>query len=156
VLGAAKSAQDRTLVSSWIVSQQMLCTDCHNNDQGPGAKGTGPNGPHGSRYAPLLERNLVQMDFQPATSSAYALCYKCHSESVLMGDRLHSKHVRDEKTACTTCHDAHGVQSQSHLINFNTLYVSPYNARVSYQDLGGTRSSCTLTCHGSSHNNRSY
>jgi predicted CXXCH cytochrome family protein len=156
VLGAAKSAQTRSLLSSWTVSQQMRCTDCHNNDQGPGAKGTGPNGPHGSRYAPLLERNLVQVDFQAENATAYALCYKCHSESVLMGDRLHSKHVRDEKTACTTCHDAHGVQNQAHLINFNTLYVAPLNGRVSYLDLGASRSSCTLTCHGSSHNNKSY
>ncbi len=31
------------------------------------------------------------------------------------------------KTACSTCHDAHGVQSQPHLINFNTLYVKPFN-----------------------------
>jgi len=73
-----------------------------------------------------------------------------------MGDRLHGKHVRDEKTACTTCHDSHGVQNQTHLINFNTVYVSPYNGRMAYLDLGGNRSACTLTCHGAVHNNRSY
>ena len=134
----------------------MLCTDCHNNDQGPGAKGTGPNGPHGSLYAPLLERNLNQVDFQPESASAYALCYKCHSQSVLMADRLHSKHVRDQQTACSTCHDAHGVQTQPHLINFNTLYVTPASGRIAYTDQGGGHSTCTLTCHGSSHNNKAY
>lgn len=156
VLSTAKSAQDRTLVSPWTPARQMLCSDCHNNDQGPGARGTGPNGPHGSRYAPLLERNLVQTDFQPESAAAYALCYKCHSQGVLMGDRLHSKHVREQKTSCSTCHDAHGVQMQNHLINFNTVYVKPLNGQMLYQDRGAGHSSCTLTCHGSTHNNKSY
>jgi hypothetical protein len=75
---------------------------------------------------------------------------------MLMSDRLHSKHVRDEKTSCSTCHDAHGVQTQSHLINFNTLYVQPLSGRLTYVDNGNGRSTCTLTCHGSSHNNKSY
>jgi len=156
VLGAAKSGQDATLISPWTAASQMSCGDCHNNDQGPGAKGAGPSGPHGSRYAPLLERNLVQVDFEPESPTAYALCYKCHSESVLLADRMHRQHVRDQKTSCTTCHDAHGVQTQPHLINFNTLYVKPLNGRVGYTDLGGGRSSCTLSCHGADHNNKSY
>ena len=73
-----------------------------------------------------------------------------------MGDRLHSRHVRDNQTACSTCHDAHGVQNQAHLINFNTLYVTPDAGRIAYADQGGGRASCTLTCHGISHNNKSY
>ena len=156
VLGAAKSLQDRSLVSGWTSASQMLCIDCHNNDQGPGANGTGPKGPHGSRYAPLLERNLAQVDFQPESANTYALCYKCHSQGVLMADRLHGQHVRDQKTSCTTCHDAHGVQNQAHLINFNTIYVKPLNGQTSYRDLGAGRSTCTLACHGASHNNKSY
>jgi len=154
VLSAAKSTTDRTLVSPWTGARQMLCSDCHNNDQGPGARGSGPNGPHGSRYAPLLERNLVQVDFQAESPNAYALCYKCHNQGMLLADRFHSKHVRDERTSCSTCHDAHGVQNQTHLINFNTLYVKPLNGRISYIDGGNGRSTCTLTCHGSTHNNR--
>jgi hypothetical protein len=156
VVAPAKSVQDHTLLSPWTTAQQILCTDCHNNDQGPGANGTGPNGPHGSLYAPILERNLNQMDLQPESSFAYALCYKCHSESQLMADQLHGKHVRDHQTACSTCHDPHGVQTQPHLMNFNTLYVTPAAGRISYADQGAGRSSCTLTCHGSSHNNKSY
>jgi predicted CXXCH cytochrome family protein len=156
VLGAAKSVQDPTLVSGWTGARQMLCTDCHNNDQGPGANGVGPKGPHGSRYAPLLERNLAQVDFQPESVNAYALCYKCHSQGVLLADRFHSQHVRDQRAACTTCHDSHGVQTQTHLINFNTIYVKPLNGQMSYKDLGAGHSSCTLTCHGASHNNKSY
>jgi predicted CXXCH cytochrome family protein len=156
VLTMPRTLNDRTLVSEWVGARQMLCMDCHNNDQGPGARGGGPNGPHGSRYAPLLERNLVQTDFQPESPFAYALCYKCHNEGMLMADRLHSKHVRDERTACSTCHDAHGVQTQSHLINFNTIYVKPLNGRITYQDRGNGQSTCTLMCHGSAHNGKGY
>jgi predicted CXXCH cytochrome family protein len=156
VLGTAKATRDRTLISPWTTARQMTCTDCHNNDQGPGNNGSGANGPHGSRYAPLLERNLNQTDFQPETSMAYALCYKCHSQGVLMADRLHSTHVRDQRTACSTCHDAHGVQTQTHLINFNTIYVKPLNGQITYTDRGNGHSSCTLTCHGANHSNKSY
>jgi hypothetical protein len=151
VTAVSKSAQGRTLVSTWSAAQQILCTDCHNNDQGPGVKGAGPNGPHGSIYAPLLERNLNKEDFQPESVTAYALCYKCHSQSILMSDGLHSRHVRSQQTACSTCHDAHGVQSQPHLINFNTLYVKPFNGLTSYKDLGGGQANCTLICHGKVH-----
>jgi hypothetical protein len=72
-----------------------------------------------------------------------------------MSNRLHSKHVRDHQTACTTCHDPHGVQTQPHLINFNTLYVTSANGRISYT-AQGSGGACTLTCHGSTHNNKSY
>jgi len=156
VVAPSKSIQDRTLLSTASSSQIMLCTDCHNNDQGPGAKGSGPNGPHGSIYTPILERNLTQMDNQPESPFAYALCYKCHSESVLMGDQLHGTHVRDHQAACSTCHDSHGVQTQPHLMNFNTLYVTAAAGRISYIDQGGGHGSCTLTCHGSAHNNKTY
>jgi predicted CXXCH cytochrome family protein len=156
VLNAPKGNATRTLVSTWSGGRPLLCTDCHNNDQGPGANGSGPKGPHGSHYAPLLERNLVQVDFEPESANAYALCYKCHSQGVLLGDPLHRQHVRDQKTACTTCHHAHGVQSQTHLINFNTTYVKSNQGSVLYQDRGGGRAACTLTCHGSAHSNKSY
>ena len=155
LLSTTKSQQSRSLVASWAGARQMACTDCHNNDQGPGASGSGANGPHGSRFTPLLERNLVQTDFESESANAYALCYKCHSQSTLLGDRLHGKHVREVKTSCVTCHDSHGVATQPHLINFNTLYVKPNVGRINYQDLGG-RAACTLTCHGSAHNNKSY
>jgi predicted CXXCH cytochrome family protein len=156
VVAPAKTAASRTLLTPWSSAQQILCTDCHNNDQGPSVKGNGPNGPHGSVYAPILERNLNQADMQPESAFAYALCYKCHSEGVLMADQLHSRHVRDHQTACSTCHDAHGVQTQPHLINFNTLYVTPAAGRIAYSDQGGGHSTCTLTCHSSNHTSKAY
>jgi predicted CXXCH cytochrome family protein len=156
VLAPGKNGRVSSLVAPWTATSLVYCTDCHNNDQGPGAGGAGPKGPHGSAFAPLLERNLVQVDFQTESPAAYALCYKCHSESVLMADRLHSDHVRDAKTSCSTCHDAHGVQNQQHLINFNTLYVKPLNGRLSYTSLGPGNDSCTLSCHGTDHAGSSY
>jgi predicted CXXCH cytochrome family protein len=156
VLAPARAVNDPTLITPWTEAQTLKCSDCHNNDQGPGAKANGPNGPHGSRYAPLLERNLVQVDGQAESPTAYALCYKCHSESILMADRLHGQHVREQKTACTTCHDSHGVQNQTHLINFNTLYARPLNGQLSYTDLGAGLSQCTLTCHGKDHQGSGY
>lgn len=156
VLAPGKNGRVPSLIPPWTTASVVYCTDCHNNDQGPGAGGAGPKGPHGSVFAPLLERNLVQADFQMESPAAYALCYKCHSESVLMADRLHSEHVRDAKTACSTCHDAHGVQNQAHLINFNTLYVKPLNGRLNYTSGGPGNSSCTLSCHGADHAGSSY
>ena len=156
VEAAGKNGSVPSLIAPWTTASLMYCTDCHNNDQGPGAGGVGPNGPHGSLYAPLLERNLTLVDFQPESSAAYALCYKCHSEGMLMSDTLHAKHVRDQQTACSTCHDPHGVQTQPHLINFNTLYVTAQCGIISYTDLGAGKSSCTLTCHTHSHSNSSY
>jgi predicted CXXCH cytochrome family protein len=156
VLAPGKNGRVPSLIAPWTSASVVYCTDCHNNDQGPGAGGAGPKGPHGSTFAPLLERNLVQVDFQMESQAAYALCYKCHSESVLMADVLHSQHVRDAKTSCSTCHDAHGVQNQAHLINFNTLYVKPLNGRLTYSSLGINNDSCTLSCHGKDHSNSSY
>jgi predicted CXXCH cytochrome family protein len=156
VQATGRNSQVPSLIAPWTASSILYCTDCHNNNQGPGAGGTGPNGPHGSLYAPILERNLVRQDFQAEGPATYALCYKCHSEDSLMADRLHREHVRDQKTACTTCHTPHGVQNQTHLVNFNTFYVKPLTGRLTYTDRGPGQDVCTLSCHGSDHNNKSY
>jgi len=163
VIAASRKVRVPSLLSTWT-SPTVRCTDCHNNDQGPGAKGSGPNGPHGSRYAPLLERNLVQVDFQGESFNAYALCYKCHSRTSILADesfkatdaqgrpRGHRFHIVDQRTACTTCHDSHGVQQNKNLINFNLAYVSPSaTGQLQYTSLGGGNASCSLTCHGKNH-----
>jgi predicted CXXCH cytochrome family protein len=149
-----------SLILPWMVNSVMYCTDCHNSDDGPNAGGGGANGPHGSVYRPLLERNLNLGDFQGESSGTYALCYKCHSRSVVLSSAsfpLHESHVVDDKAACTTCHDSHGVANAPHLINFNTLYVtnSP-SGIVSYRSTGIMHGSCTLTCHGKDHLNAAY
>jgi predicted CXXCH cytochrome family protein len=149
-----------SLLAPWTASSRMYCTDCHNNNQGPGANGAGPKGPHGSVYTPILERELVLSDFNAENYSLYALCYKCHDRNSILSDQSfkeHKKHIVDKRTACTTCHDPHGVEGKTHLINFNTLYVTPSsNGRLEFLDNGTFRGTCSLTCHGEDHRAESY
>lgn len=149
-----------SLIAPWTTASLVYCTDCHNSNSGPGAGGTGPKGPHGSAYVPLLERRLELTDQQAENSAAYALCYKCHSRSSILADQsfpTHRKHVVDAKTTCTTCHDSHGSARNSHLINFNTMYVTKSaNGRLEYIANGTYRGSCSLSCHGKDHNALSY
>jgi predicted CXXCH cytochrome family protein len=144
----------------WNVNSVIYCTDCHNSDSSPGAGGSGANGPHGSAFRPLLERNLVFEDFQAENPAAYALCYKCHSRSVVLSNtsfRFHDSHVVADQTACTTCHDSHGAASAPHLINFNTTYVSTNSlGQLSYTATGVFKGVCSLTCHGKEHKNTAY
>jgi len=148
-----------SLINPLNESSLIYCTDCHNSDQGPNAGGIGPNGPHGSVYAPLLERRLRLTDEGNESPMHYALCYKCHDRTSILNDEsfaFHKKHIVDEKTACTTCHDPHGVQSTTHLINFNLDYVLPFNGTIEFVDEGALRGNCTLTCHGKDHNSLTY
>ena len=112
-------------------------------------------------YPPLLERPLTLTDFNSENPGTYALCYKCHSREAILsesqGFRLHKKHVVDAKAACTTCHDSHGVADAPHLINFNRDYVTPGpGGSIRYSSTGLFKGTCTLTCHGTSHNNQGY
>jgi len=154
-----------SLIAPWTTGSLMTCSDCHNNDRGPRTGGTGPNGPHGSSYRPLLERNLALVDFQSENELTYALCYKCHDRNKLLfsptagNDKeveMHKKHVVDKNVACTTCHDSHGSRNTSHLINFNPNYVSANGGSIQFLDRGGFHGSCTLTCHTIPHNNSAY
>ena len=158
--GVGKNPGVPSLLTPWNTGSIMYCTDCHNNDQGPGAGGTGPKGPHGSIYPPLLERQLLLTDFTPYNSASFDLCFKCHSSSVVVSQQAtswqyHQKHIVDDTTACTTCHDSHG-STQPSLINFNTAYVQPYNGVLQFNSTGGNHGNCTLTCHGKDHVNTAY
>jgi predicted CXXCH cytochrome family protein len=157
-IGKAPTAP--SLLQPLTAASLMTCEDCHNNDQGPGAGGTGPRGPHGSAYVPLLERMLLLTDGSPYNPGNFALCYKCHSSLVVDSDQstswsLHRKHIENDKAACTTCHDSHGA-TQPHLINFNTTYVSPSGGQLSYISTGVNHGVCTLSCHGHDHKNTTY
>jgi predicted CXXCH cytochrome family protein len=149
-----------SLISPWTVNSQTYCTDCHNSDSGPNAGGSGANGPHGSIFSPILERNLAITDYQPESPAAYALCYKCHDRNKVLSSlsfRFHEKHVVEQKTACTTCHDSHGVATAPHLINFNTTYVTNSSlGMVRYTSTGLFKGNCTLSCHGKEHKNTAY
>jgi len=158
-----------SLLAPYTAATVIKCTDCHNNDQGPGAGGTGPRGPHGSAYAPLLERQLVMNDNENESPQNYAMCYKCHDRGSILSDQSfrafnslgqdcgHRFHIVEQKAACTTCHDSHGVALNAHLINFNPLYVTPGSSgQIQYLSTGLDRGTCTLTCHGYDHEHTSY
>jgi hypothetical protein len=159
-----------SLVAGWTTASIVLCTDCHDNDQGPRAPtpGTGPSGPHGSSFKHLLVARY-DMDAGTVTESAaaYALCYKCHDRTSILGDasfKEHEKHIAGERTPCSVCHDPHGISStqgsastNSNLINFDRRFVTPSSSGIlRFDDLGSRRGRCYLTCHGENHNPLSY
>jgi len=149
-----------SLIRPLTPSSLVSCGDCHNNDQGPGNSGKGVSGPHGSAYAPLLERRQLLTDGTPYNPDNFALCYKCHSPVVVDSNAnnswaYHRQHIETYRAACTTCHDSHGA-TQPHLINFNTLYVTPYNGVVRYTSTGVNHGTCTLTCHDGNGKNQPH
>lgn len=157
-----------SLISPLTVNSQIYCSDCHSSNDSPGASGVGAKGPHGSIYEPLLERNYSVTDGTPESSFSYALCYKCHSRSSILSDEsfpAHRKHVVDERTPCSACHDAHGIDSgsgnsinNSNLINFDTTIVSTNSLGQGplFEDNGHRAGSCALSCHNVEHKPCSY
>jgi len=165
IIAAGRNPNVPSLLAPWNTGSLMVCTDCHNNNQGPNTGGGGPNGPHGSIFEPLLERNLTTSDYGPEAAFQYALCYKCHDRNRFITEysgsygpvsKLHVKHVKDKQVACTTCHDPHGVAGKSHLINFNLNYVFSQGGLIEFRDTGTFSGNCTLKCHGKEHNNTPY
>ncbi|MDQ7086333.1 MAG: cytochrome c3 family protein [Acidobacteriota bacterium] len=169
VEAAGANADVPSLLPGWTTSSILRCTDCHNNESGPGAGGGGPNGPHGSIYHPILERRLDRGINNTGTNfdAMYAMCFKCHDRASIMGDnsfKEHRKHIDGENTSCLVCHDPHGVSAtqgnatnNSHLINFDTDYVTPSSSGIlRFEDQGTFKGRCYLTCHGKNHNPKGY
>ena len=159
IVSQGRNAKVPSLIDPYTSSSIISCTDCHNNDQGPNAGGAGPNGPHGSLYSPLLERQLVLRDGSPESQLNYALCYKCHSRTSILGNESfneHSKHI-NLQVSCMTCHDSHGVNNATHLINFNSKVVSETSGgRLKFIDTGTFQGTCYLSCHGKTHDPLTY
>lgn len=153
------------------MGQRILCTDCHNSDDNREFGGTGANGPHGSKYTHLLERNyeFSQTALPGSTISnlfpnpdltangPYALCAKCHDLSVILSDNSFSEHARhiNDGFSCSTCHTAHGMGgptgsvSGERMVNFDVNVVaSNGGAPIAYSR---STNSCSLTCHGHPH-----
>ncbi len=167
VEGPGKNLDVPSLRTPYTVNSVIYCTDCHNNESGPGNGGSGPNGPHGSSNKFLLERNYTTLDNTRESSVEYALCYKCHDRANILNDRSfkeHKKHIRGEDAPCSICHDSHGVSAtqgtstnNSHLINFRTDVVTPNKkGRLEFVDQGRFRGECSLKCHGKDHNRKNY
>jgi predicted CXXCH cytochrome family protein len=157
VAGPGKSSNVPSLIAPWTVGSIVKCSDCHNNNTGPGAGGSGPNGPHGSTYEGLMERPYALN----STPTSGDICYKCHNRSVVTREAPHnrSEHLR---YGCKACHDPHGVSAtqgnatyNSRLINLSTTDNSPVgNPPRLYIDTVARR--CYMNCHGEGHSGRSY
>jgi hypothetical protein len=103
----------------------------------------------------------------PESAAAYALCYKCHNRNIILTDvsfKGHDKHINGANASCSICHDPHGISStqgnatnNSSLMNFDRRFVTPSSGGIlRYENLGGGRASCYLTCHSRNHNPLSY
>jgi predicted CXXCH cytochrome family protein len=168
VVAAASGMDTPSLEPSIPPGSLIRCTDCHNNDAGPRAGGNGPDGPHGSNYEFMLERNYTTVDDNPESHFEYAMCYKCHRRASILSDEsfpLHALHIRESRAPCSACHDPHGVSAaqgtgsdHTHLINFDTTIVRPEGTtgRISFRDEGRFAGTCTLTCHGEAHHESRY
>ncbi|HKN72667.1 MAG TPA: cytochrome c3 family protein [Terriglobales bacterium] len=161
-----------------IVGSRILCTDCHNSDDNREFGGQGPNGPHGSQYDHILERqyeysevssaagpgtaieNLLPVVVNPGADGPYSLCAKCHDLSNILSNASFSKHSIHINAgfSCSVCHTAHGVPNSSagmageRLVSFDVRVVARNDATeapISYNQSTGT---CTLKCHNYNHN----
>jgi predicted CXXCH cytochrome family protein len=156
----------RGFESGYSTASIIFCTDCHNNDEWT-PSGKAPRGAHGSRYAPILEKQYRTDAVTPESYESYELCYKCHNQSYLLGDQArtfsHDGHVRGQEAPCAACHDAHGSRENSALINFmlrdpaGEVVVTPTaSGRLEYQSAGAGRGMCYLQCHGKEHDPEEY
>lgn len=154
VLGPGRGSRVPSLVPPLTTASVIGCTDCHGNDNP-----SGPAGPHGSLYAPLLVRNYQRNDLQPESPARYDLCYRCHDRNSILSDvsfPFHRKHVVEQRAPCSACHSAHGAGSPS-LVEFDPSIVQP-NAKGlrAFNSLGSGGGQCFLSCHGSNHDPESY
>lgn len=159
--------------SARLVGMRIFCTDCHSSDDNREFGGTGPNGPHGSTYPHILERNYQMSqaavpggtvtntypnpDVSPV--GPYAMCAKCHDLTSILSNMSwaqHGRHVSSDGFSCSTCHTAHGMGAGSgsvtgeRLINFDINVVGQNaGAPISYNR---ATNNCTLTCHNAVHN----
>jgi len=150
---------------------QILCTDCHNSDDNREFGGTGPNGPHGSRFTHILERRyefsqtivpgqlITNLFPNPdlSVNGPYALCAKCHNLTQILANTSFTQHARhiNDGFSCSVCHTAHGMGavngtiSGERLVNFDVNVVAPNAGKpISYTRV---TNSCTLTCHQHAH-----
>jgi hypothetical protein len=154
---------------------RIFCTDCHNSDDNRESGGAGPNGPHGSSWTHILERQYtISTAASPGTkitnpivnpdlssTGPYALCAKCHDLSQVVSNNStfaqHGLHIVEQGVSCSVCHTAHGMGGQNanisgqRLINFDVNVVAQ-NGSTPITYVRGATSSCTLTCHEHQHN----
>jgi predicted CXXCH cytochrome family protein len=160
---------------------RILCSDCHNSDDNREFGGTGPNGPHGSKYPHIIERryefsqvapgvapsagpgsaiqNLLPAISDPAAGGPYSLCAKCHDLTNILANASFSQHKRhiEDGFSCSVCHSAHGTSSSTlstsgqRLVNFDLAVVAPIDGSKLPIAYNPGTSTCTLKCHNHNH-----
>ena len=170
VEGPGRNADVPSLKPGWTESSMMYCSDCHGSDTSKKSGGNGANGVHGSDEEPLLLARYDTADSTHESLSAYALCYQCHyrdGPNGILSDISfeHKKHVVEEDTPCSACHDPHGISSaqgnsinNAHLINFDSSIVlpDPDTGLLKYESTGRFQGQCFLECHGKKHSPERY
>lgn len=160
VISLIRPYREKKTVSEDIST--ISCSDCHGNDDI-----NGPKGVHGSRFQYILVDNFNAADNISESPQVYALCYRCHSRTSILGNesfRYHSLHIQGKSsqhlgTSCFTCHNSHGSTEYKYLIKFNQNVISPSSKGVlKFVEKGTAKFSgeCYLTCHGVDHNPKSY
>ena len=95
----------------------------------------------------------------------YALCFKCHSSTSIMGNASfteHSLHINSQRTPCNTCHDPHGVgggtANNRVLLTFHPVVVKPNGAGLLRWESrpAPAKGRCYLLCHTKDHNPLGY
>ena len=133
-----------SLLKGFTAASTMNCTDCHSDPDT--LSGTGPKGPHGSDYWPILNAPHDETTGQSGTWDTH-LCFRCHDKNVYtyaggtttewqrtgfsgsgMGGggcgsgssikNLHAFHNCRTNAPCMTCHSAvpHGMKRRALLI----------------------------------------
>jgi predicted CXXCH cytochrome family protein len=164
-----------TTTNGRAMGSQIFCTDCHNADDNREFGLSGPNGPHGSKWFHILERQYVSsqapggpgttitinVNKQPdlTVNGPYGMCAKCHdlNNVVLVGASWpdHKRHVWDDGFSCSVCHNPHGMTATSsnptgvRMVDFDLNAVGKNGTNdISYNQ--GTET-CTLQCHNQAH-----
>jgi predicted CXXCH cytochrome family protein len=175
IIGPGRNSNVPSLPSqdepSLNVNSTIYCSSCHDSDRSTKVGGTGPNGPHGSSYSPILRQRYDMNVGATESFATYALCYRCHNRDNILSDASfrrnavgnggHSRHfLSGSGTPCSVCHDPHGVYDDtkltgdhSNLINFDTTVVQPVSGQTYplFIDTGAFSGTCTLVCHGKIH-----
>ena len=155
VEGEGKNSNVPSLLLPYNPKSNLNCLDCHNNDDS-----RGPEGPHGSIYTPILNKNYTTGDGYLENDFTYALCYQCHSRQSILGNQsfpYHSLHILDKKISCYSCHNSHGSVKYTHLIEFPLGRVLPDSfGRIEFIDEGLFRGRCYLKCHEVEHSPKTY
>ena len=154
-----------------VMGIRILCTDCHNSDDSREFGGSGPTGPHGSKWSHILERRyefsqaaapggmITNLFPSPDLSAVgpYALCGKCHNLNNILSNTSFSEHARhiNDGFSCSVCHAAHGMGAQNanlsgeRMVNFDVNVVVANGATpISYSR---PTNSCSLVCHNQPH-----